>query len=566
MQLDLTKVPFSRFGSYLAFAQQNAYDGKAAGLYLRSVHAEAAKNRELFRLSLLHAGQPVNFEAIAEPRVGVLKLEVAHGSAEIGFATPDIISFELRGVGLRLEMTPGWFDNAIKVHNPAWLVNSFSHKRQYLLTPLVGTLEVIAPWHVDGCTQVVADFLPDASSGVAHGVIEECLHLPQPRDYGSLVANGVQSVQTEYGNWLARFGTDLADADELACYILWANVVAPQGNLTRPALYMSKNWMTQVWSWDNCFNTIGLAASQPELAWQQYMLIFDKQAASGVLPDSVTDSTVEWNFCKPPVHGWTLGQMMEANSAYFNAARLSEIYHPLGRWTDWWFGYRDFDGNGLPEYTHGNDSGWDNGTVFASGAPVESPDLCAFLVCQMDVLAEIARKLGKESDARAWTVRADKLLSQMLSDLWQENHFVARHTGRSEFIESGSALMYMPLILGDRLPPDVRAKLVAGLKRENAFLTEWGLATENTQSKLFDPKGYWRGSIWSPVTLLLVDGLRRCGESEFAREISRRFCRMVTLNGFSENYNTLTGEALCDPAYSWSAAVFLTLKRYEEIG
>ncbi len=41
--------------------------------------------------------------------------------------------------------------------------------------------------------------------------------------------------------------------------------------------------------------------------------------------------------------------------------------------------------------------------------------------------------------------------------------------------------------------------------------------------------------------------------------MSERFCRLCGTSGFAENFNALTGEALCDPAYTWTASVFLLL-------
>lgn len=59
--------------------------------------------------------------------------------------------------------------------------------------------------------------------------------------------------------------------------------------------------------------------------------------------------------------------------------------------------------------------------------------------------------------------------------------------------------------------------------------------------------------------MIIVDGLTSIGEIYLAREISRRFCTMVAKSGMAENFNSLTGEGLCDPAHSWTASVFLIL-------
>ena len=54
---------------------------------------------------------------------------------------------------------------------------------------------------------------------------------------------------------------------------------------------------------------------------------------------------------------------------------LAEAYGPLSRWTDWYFKYRDIDHDGIPEYDHGFDSGWDNASIFMARPPIEAPDL-----------------------------------------------------------------------------------------------------------------------------------------------------------------------------------------------
>ena len=127
------------------------------------------------------------------------------------------------------------------------------------------------------------------------------------------------------------------------------------GFLKRETMYMSKNWMCNVYSWDHCFNAIALAQRDPALAWDQFMVLFDHQSAAGRLPDSVNDSEVVDNFCKPPIHGWALHKMRERMT--LTRPMQAEAYDKLARWTLWWLNCRDRDGDGLCEYTHGNDSG-----------------------------------------------------------------------------------------------------------------------------------------------------------------------------------------------------------------
>ncbi|MFW6271268.1 MAG: amylo-alpha-1,6-glucosidase, partial [Bacillota bacterium] len=346
---------------------------------------------------------------------------------------------------------------------------------------------------------------------------------------------------------------------KLAAYVNWESLVNPEGILKRKAMYMSKNHMTNVWSWDHCFNAMALIENNPQIGWDQYVLMFDHQRDNGVLPDRVNDKEYYWNFVKPPIHGWVLKWMMN-RSDFITETRLKEVYEPLSRWTDWWFKYRDTDGDGIPEYHHGNDSGWDNSTVFHKGAPVESPDLSAFLVIQMEVLSEIADILGKGEEAAEWEVRSEKLLANMLDHCWTGEEFIAPYPKTHEYFDKGDSLiLYIPVILGKRLPESIKNKLIDDLKEEGRFLTENGLATESINSSFYESNGYWRGPIWAPSTMIMIEGIEAAGEKEFAMDLAYRFCQMIKKGGMAENFDAVTGEGLRDRAYTWTSSVFLML-------
>ena len=147
----------------------------------------------------------------------------------------------------------------------------------------------------------------------------------------------------------------------------------------------------------------------------------------------------------------------------------------------------------------------------------------------------------------------------MLETFWRRDHFVALRSRSHEEIVSESLLLFLPLLLGKRLPDDVLGHLVAGLKQERRFLTQYGLATESVNSPYYEPDGYWRGPIWAPSTMLIVDGLNAAGETLFAESLSRQYCDMVSRSGMAENFDALSGDGLRDRAYSWTSSVFLVL-------
>ena len=66
MKFDLKNVPFSRYGSYLAFSHLGATPEHGEGLFLRTVHGGVA-HRELFQIELIDGDSSVPFVEEASP-------------------------------------------------------------------------------------------------------------------------------------------------------------------------------------------------------------------------------------------------------------------------------------------------------------------------------------------------------------------------------------------------------------------------------------------------------------------------------------------------------------------
>jgi putative isomerase len=570
LALDITKVPFSRYGSNVAFSQFTEDNlasfhatGLLPGVYLRSVYGDQ-RTHPVFRLELLDADKPVRFVVEASP--SLLRLKAAKGFVEFCIAASDRVKFHGHGVSLRLIAQAG----ALAVPNYAnhWEINSERVMEKYMLWATHGDLHLDAPWNGLSNLRVVATYSPDPDSLSIEGEIDTYPSVWIPHQARETFDESVRAVGQDYSRWLKLMPDvpkDYGPGAELAAYVNWTSVVDPSGYLDRPAMLMSKNWMAAIWSWDHCFNAMALSFKDPNLAFQQYMLPFDNQQSEGALPDETTSTSNELNFTKPPIHGWALAWMMR-HGEFTDHAHLEQIYVPLSRWTNWYFKYRDSNQDGLPEYNHGYDSGWDNSTVMLPGMPVETADLASFLILQMDTLADLATKLGRDAEGRDWHTRSNELLERMLSTLWRKDHFVAIRASDGSEIDSQSLLLYIPIILGKHLPSDVRNKLIRGLTELGKFRTMHGFATESLTSKYYTTDGYWRGPIWAPATMLLAEGLDSAGEHALAKKVREDFCRMAQRSGMYENFDAISGDGLRDPAYTWTSSVFLIFAHQLLIG
>ncbi|MEJ2858555.1 MULTISPECIES: amylo-alpha-1,6-glucosidase [unclassified Saccharothrix] len=556
VDFSVREIPFSHRGSWLDLSP-------VVGLatYADDLHLVSHRNgmHAVLRLVPVHGDARVPAEVTANP--AVLTWSAERGEVRAAFESPSALRLSGRGLGLSIAaaddtLTPFtgtylFFDPVSSAH----VFTSYETGHRYRVTVLSGTAHRSGAWSLGTAERAI---VVGGDGGAWEVVLEELTTAREPvgvrAPFEDVVAATRRSVAV-FTDAVAPWRSDRTPAAELACYVLWSAVVDPAGFIGRPAVLMSKHWMDKVWSWDHCFTALALAAGEPRLAWDQLQVVFDHQTAEGALPDSITHAEVLYNFVKPPVHGWAVARLRERLPGGLPRSELAVLYHRLAAWTRFWLDHRRAPGEPLPHYEHGNDSGWDNSTVFHGSGAVQSADLSAFLVLQMRELARLAWEGGDAVAATRWTREAATLQSELMRVLWNGSAFTSRAVDGAPRT-TASLLDLMPVVLGDQLPSAVRGVVAAGVARH---LTPVGLSTELPDSPAYEADGYWRGPVWAPATVLVEDGLRRGGAVELADDVSARFRALCEKSGFAENFDALTGQGLRDRAYTWTAAAYLLL-------
>ncbi|MCL1871076.1 MAG: glycogen debranching protein [Promicromonosporaceae bacterium] len=551
---DVRQIPFSYRGAWFDLSP-------VVGLHQRSetVHLVSHRNgmHAVLALQPVANGAPAPTRWNASP--STLRWTADDGgTVTAAFDGPDVLRLRGRGLGLRIadaasELTP--FTGTYLFTDPVdgtSVFTSYETGRRYRLTRVSGALQVAGAEALGAADRSV---VAGANGGDWELAIHETTAGAPPFTPHSPFPAVVAAADAAFGDYLeavAPWRDTRTPAAALAAYVLWSATVAPEGFLRREAVLMSKHWMDKVWSWDHCFNALALARGLPDVALDQLLTPFDHQDATGALPDSVTHSEVLYNYVKPPIHGWALARLRGLSGRGLTDAELREVHDRLAAWTRFWLVQRRRPGHALPFYQHGNDSGWDNSTTFDRDRVIESPDLAAFLVLQLETLADLATELGLPADE--WKRERDTVLRALTTELWRETEFVAVGALSGRESTATSLLNLLPLVLGERLPDGVRHALADRLQHH---LTEHGLATEPPTSPRYEADGYWRGPIWAPSTALIEDGLRTSGFPQLADEVSSRFRALCEGSGFAENFDALTGAGLRDRAYTWTAAVYL---------
>ncbi len=600
--MDIATVPFAVAGCGLSVAMPaHRPHNIPAGIYIRR-SAFRRHPRELLRIELLVDGEPV--VPVVTGRDGSLVLTAGRARIEIASGGPDGLRLAGRGCGVRLT---GIWNTIIQPIPGGWAYTSIHHWRRYALRVAgAGEVALWSRWREDAGPES-----PHLTVTPGRGAWEIAIDgygstwVPPRRDPDT--ATAARAAAADWTAFAAAFPAlprRWAATVRAAQRLLWTCTVPPAGALTRPAVLMSRNWMDAVWSWDNWFNLTALASAHPRLAMDQALLMADHQDAHGAYPDSVDADGPLYTFSKPPVQGLLLRRLRRTDPRFLsttrpagggtagfagavagatgvvgypgappperasgapprslrllNPARRRALYATLAASTRWWLTHRRWPGSALCHYLHGNDSGWDNSTMFDAGAPLEGPDLNAALVVQCGELALLAAGLGQATEAAGWRRQADRLRAALLRELWDGDGFAARRCVDGHRVRCRSLIPLMPLVLGEALPQPMRAALLAALP---AFITDHGLATEDPASPDYAEDSYWRGPIWGPSTLLMVDALRGIGETATADRIATAFCRTCVRSGFAENFAATTGAPLRDPAYTWTASAFLCLAR-----
>ncbi len=547
---DVRYVPFAARGALFTLAPPPRERQRDPGIYLRWVGGGGSAE-----VALIRGTSELRSDATSRG-ASCLALQTPEALVQACFTREGAVRLRVRGQHLKLSFVlEGWHDCVMALGPGRVRANLTGTKREFALKALRGELGVESPWRTPRSES--ADVTLICHDGEGELVIEEFRSRWPETNHAASFEELVAQREREFRTFAAALPAapeELAPARELAAYLLWSCIVDPRGQLTRSAVYMSKSTMTRLWSWDNCFNALALVDAHTELAWDQLRIVFDHQHESGAFFDCIDDEGLIWNFVKPPIAGWAMARMLERQAA--PRELLRELYDPLAANTRYWLEQRDSTGDGLPEYYHGNDSGWDNGTTFDAGVPVKSPDCVAFLILQLEALARLARTLERPTEEQRWSA-AKATLEALLLSLWDGSSFVTlTPRGRRGGL---SLLTRLPLLAGRSLPEPVIARLCAELGEEGHFLTPHGLASESLRSAEYSSDGYWRGPIWPSTTLLAVDALRGAGKHALAREVARRFTRTCSDHGFYENFDARSGRGLRDPAYTWTASAFLIL-------
>ncbi len=153
----------------------------------------------------------------------------------------------------------------------------------------------------------------------------------------------------------------------------------------------------------------------------------------------------------------------------------------------------------------------------------------------------MGREVGRpEEECAAWEKRGAELVKKIIEKFWDGERWFAFNgeTGRKS--DSNTIALYIPLLLGRRLPETIIEKSIARIFAPGGFDTPFGLASESLDSVYFT-HGFTRGSIITPAVFLMCLAFEACSRSDLAKEAALKYCAALREHGFFTYTNALTG-------------------------
>jgi len=184
----------------------------------------------------------------------------------------------------------------------------------------------------------------------------------------------------------------------------------------------------------------------------------------------------------------------------------------------------------------------------------------AILAAADDALADLALVAGRPQDEALHRSAAEHTRGAV-GDCWSRDTGrcldVDRITGRS--LDVDTVASFAPLLAGTSV--DRGARLVERLWSDRSAGhpdLAWALPPSTAlDDPAFDPRAYWRGPQWPPMTWLVWWALVRGGHTRSANRLRATAIAQLRATGCTEYVDPLTGDALGSDAQSWTAAVAL---------
>jgi hypothetical protein len=529
LHFDVVTVAFGRGLSHLAVTEELAptetgAQRKQLTLY-RGVRTYG-KTEDILRT------RPIGFRPLYDQRSlayrldatpDMLRVKTEFGEVQVVFDGTDALRLRGRGVSLRFFAKMGPREGAVLRPDGSCQINQLM-AGEFLFVPIKGRLDFEGEWlwQQGGASDALIDIEPGAD-----GEFELALHWAE---HGAVKKNAYRPLEVcqaearaDYDQWYALYPPVPGRFEylkQLCAYAVWICRAEARGLMRCPGVLFTKPTASGMFSWHQAYHAMSVT-NDPEASVELMLNFFPYQDAFGELPDIQDDKYCNILATKPPFHGYALLYMLDHLGDGLTEDHCRRLYGPLAKLYGFWTGLRDTDGDGVPQYNHGCESGIDNSDMFRKGVPVETPDIISYCVLLAEGLGKLAERQGLAQEALAWAQKSETLLQALLGEFWNGKRFVARLSTTHEVVETEELEAYMPLMLGRRLPKAMLDAMLEDLTDPEKYFTPFGFRS--------GPKRYAEGKalpgfIGGFAQVKMLPALWQAGEQALAQALIAGYC------------------------------------------
>ena len=346
-----------------------------------------------------------------------------------------------------------------------------------------------------------------------------------------------------------------------SAYHILCNTKSARGQIGRPALFPSRGRYCTHYLWDTCFTNLGVSHFNERLANDFLMALCENQEADGKIPQFVCATWNRPDESQPPLIAWSAWRLYEQ---YGNKELLRDVYEPLCRMVDWWFEKRDQDGDGLVEYQHRLESGWDDSPRWDKGR-VAAVDLNAYLNREMRLLAKMAPVLARDSEAGVWEKRAAEHAALICARLLDREHqvFYDRLVDEDRLHKVLTPASFAPLWTEMPMPRGTAHEMIVKyLINPKFFFGSRPFPVVAYNDPNYQSDKWWRGPVWPNIAWTMTEVLRMYGFEQEHKAAVKRLVDMMLQGGEpNELYSSTTGKPLGAPGLGWGCGVFMEMAR-----
>jgi glycogen debranching enzyme len=185
-------------------------------------------------------------------------------------------------------------------------------------------------------------------------------------------------------------------------------------------------------------------------------------------------------------------------------------------------------------------------------------------------LVELASMLGQPvAEIEDWMSLMYRSFDETFWDM-EKNLYLDFDVRLGRRTDQNTIAAIAPLFAG--LPDQQKAQLLVEKHLTNPLEysplpggSQYRVPTASKTNPYFDPVRYWRGPVWVNTNWLIIQGLKRYGYLDLARQVCMDTLRLLKTRGFYEYFDPFTGQGYGSASFSWSAALGLALLNEKDL-